>query len=150
MRPLYSSGGIHVWKHTLETLTPNGRALLQVVLFHMATFPLTLLSKVTEVTSLVSCHISHSQLSSTKLTSHCTHAHFNTRPSVTIFNISQTHGISICNNRGVNFLDRWSINIPRPIMSRFICPSPTPYPNLLQLPIVHIIRNFMVKHMLEV
>jgi len=60
-----------------------------------------------------------------------------TRPSVTIFNISQAHGISICINRGVNFLGRWSINIPIPIMSRFICPSPTPYPNQLQLPIVH-------------
>ena len=146
MRPLYSSRGIHVWKHTLQTLTPNGRALLQVVLFHMATFPLTLLSKVTEVTLLISCHISHSQLSSTKLTPHCTHGTL-TRPSVTIFNISQALGIS---NRGVNFLDWWSINIPRPIMSRFICPSPIPYPNLLQLPIVHIIRNFTVKHMLEV
>jgi len=43
---------------------------------------------------------------------------------VTIFNISQAHGISICNNKGVNFLHRWSINIPRPIMSRFICLSP--------------------------
>jgi len=72
---LYSSGGIRVWKHTLGTLTPNRRALLQVVLFHMAAFPLTLLSKVMEVTLLISCHISHSQLSSTKLTPHCTHAH---------------------------------------------------------------------------